>query len=95
MNGPDLRALRENRKLSQSELAAYLGDTTTSTISRWENSRDPVPAWVAEKMLRTVEITLPMQELEALIEAARRQNMSFSALLRQSIIEHLDRHRPH
>ena len=45
MSGTELRARRGGLGLSQEELARAIGVTSTS-VSRWERARQPIPHWL-------------------------------------------------
>ena len=85
MTGDQLKALREARSFTREQLAADLGDCSASTINKWERDINPVPAWVAEKMLRNVKISFPIEQLHQLLDLAREENMSFEQLLTEAI----------
>ena len=53
MDGGELRTLRQQLRLSQSEMADALNDVLERSydkprVSRWENGREPIPEEVAE-----------------------------------------------
>lgn len=85
MTGPQLKDLRESRDLTQSQLAAYLGDCSGATISRWEGTTNDVPQWVADKMLSTTQITLPIDLLQQLMDYATQHGLDFAQLLTKAI----------
>lgn len=85
MTGDQLRTLREGRHQTREELASYLGDTTASTINKWERNINPVPAWVEEKMLTNTELKFSIKELGELLQMATEEKISFDELLTLSI----------
>lgn len=85
MTGDQLWTLREGRHQTREELASYLGDTTASTINKWERNINPVPAWVEEKMLTNTELKFSIKELGELLQMATEENISFDELLTLSI----------
>lgn len=85
MKGDQLRHLRENRGLTREQLAKELGDCSASGIVKWETGVSPVPTWVEEKMLRSVKLELPLEELELLLDYAKREGISFTHLLGDAI----------
>lgn len=85
MTGQQLRDLRDSRSLTREQLAEQLGGCTAQAIVKWERDERPIPAWVEEKMLRTVQIRLPLAELHELLDLAREENLSFEQLLAESI----------
>jgi len=70
-------------------MAEFLGSCTGSGVNSWENEAAPVPDWVAEKLLRTTDITLPLEDLSCLLEMARQEGLAFDQLLTQLIREYL------
>ena len=85
MTPETLRYLREQRGLTREELAEFLGDCSASTVNKWERNINPVPAWVEDKMLRSIPITLPLDELYLLINEAHKANRSAASILGESI----------
>jgi DNA-binding XRE family transcriptional regulator len=49
MNATELRAKRQGKKMTQAQLAAWLG-VSRPTVTAWEQVTNPVPKWVAEKL---------------------------------------------
>lgn len=94
MTGPQLKALRISRGLTQNELADFLGDCSNAAVSRWEASEAPVAQWVAEKMLRSTSITLPLETLAELMDYASRNNLEFTELLARAIQSYLLARKP-
>jgi transcriptional regulator with XRE-family HTH domain len=85
MTGEHLRSLREARGMTRDQLAAHLGDCTGSTINKWERNINPVPGWVAEKMLQTVKVSFPLGDLHQLLDLSRELDISFDELLAEGI----------
>lgn len=85
MTPETLRYLREQRGLTREELAEFLGDCSASTVNKWERNINPVPAWVEDKMLRSIPVTLPLDELYLLINEAHKSNRSAASILGESI----------
>jgi DNA-binding transcriptional regulator YiaG len=54
MTGAELKRLRERLKLTQAELAAWMG-TTTATISRWESGDRTISELVSRYLKLLVE----------------------------------------
>lgn len=73
--------------MTREQLAADLGDCSPSTINKWERNINPVPEWVAEKMLNSVRISFPIDELHELLDLARSEDLSFEDLLSEAIRE--------
>lgn len=89
MTGDQLKAIRVSRNLTREQFAAELGDTSPSTLNKWERNISPVPEWVREKALRKVPLTLPLDALALLLDVAREQNKSFEQLLTIAIHQYL------
>jgi transcriptional regulator with XRE-family HTH domain len=93
MTGDQLKALREARNLTREQLATALGDCSQSTINKWERNINPVPDWVAEKMLSNVQIHFPLKDLHALLDFSRESGESFEDFLSAAVREFITRHR--
>jgi len=89
MNGPQLIQWRKAHNLTLSEVSAMLGDKHYTTISRWENSADPIPQWATEKLLAHTQITLPLDELHQLLDVARLEGIPARELIAQAIRHYL------
>ena len=89
MNGPQLIQWRKAHNLTLSEVSALLGDKHYTTISRWENSADPIPQWATEKLLAHTQITLPLEELHQLLDVARLECIPARELIAQAIRHYL------
>lgn len=50
MNNIDFKKARKAKGMTQKELASFLG-VSYSAVTKWESDNNPVPHWVAEKML--------------------------------------------
>jgi transcriptional regulator with XRE-family HTH domain len=85
MTGQQLRELRDSRNLTREQLAEQLGGCTAQAIVKWERDERPIPAWVEDKMFRSVQISLPLEELHELLDLARAENLSFEQLLAESL----------
>lgn len=81
MIGTELRALRESRQWSQTQLADFLGDVTFATISKWEKGISPIPQWAQDKLLSSVQLSLPLHELAELLRYASENGQSFEETL--------------
>lgn len=91
MTGAQLKAIRESRGLTQNELAAFLGDTTHGTVSKWEKDVHAIPQWVADKMMTSTQLTLPLDMLQQLMDYATTHQMEFSELLTEALRAYLRR----
>lgn len=85
MNGPQLNTWRKAHDMTLREVAEQLGDLTHTTISRWENSPDPIPQWATEKLLAHTQITLPLDELHQLLDHARLEGIPARELIAQAL----------
>lgn len=84
MKPKQFRELRESRNLTRDEMAKVLG-VSASAIVQWERGTRNMPAWVTEKMLRSVTVTLPLEALALLLDEASRRGLDFSAYLSEMI----------
>lgn len=91
MNGPQLRKWRLDHDLTLREIAEKLDGLTHTTISRWENSKESIPTWASDKLLATTQITLPLDELHQLLDAARAEGKPAQEILDQAIREWLQK----
>lgn len=71
--------------MTREELADWLGDTSASTVNKWERDMHEIPNWVADKLLAAVEITLPLNELHELLDLARHRGVSFTEVLSSAL----------
>jgi len=90
MTPDQLRQIRGDR--TREEFAAWLGGTTASTLNKWERSINPIPPWVAEKCLANVQVSLPLKELQALMDHARQRDLSFESMLGEALRNYLRQH---
>lgn len=91
MTGIELRAIRTSRKCTRETLAVELGCSAAALV-HWEGGTRTIPAWVEEKLLRSVEVTLPLSELAQLLTAAVTQHRAFEDLLVEALREWLANH---
>lgn len=89
LTGKQLRALREARHMTREELAEWLGDCSASTVNKWERDINPVPQLVAEKMLSSVQIRLPLNEIAALVQHCNDHAIDFERFLSDAILAHI------
>lgn len=92
MTGIELRTIREAKRCTREQFAAELKGCTAQAIVKWERDERPIPAWVEEKLLRSVEVTLPLSELAQLLTAAVAQHRAFDELLVEALREWLANH---
>ena len=93
MTSATLKQIREERSWTLREMADFLRDVDGSTLSRWERNPDAeIPSWVAERLLTSVQITLPLTELEEMLDVARAEGLGFAELLATAIREYLAAH---
>ena len=94
MTGPQLSKWRSDHDLALREVVEMLGGQVNhTTVSRWERQPDDIPTWAAEKILATTQITLPLDELHALLDAAREDNTPAQQFIAQAILEYLHKRR--
>lgn len=94
MTGPQLSKWRSDHDLALREVVEMLGGQVNhTTVSRWERQPDDIPAWASEKLLATTQITLPLDELHALLDAAREDNTPAQALIAKAIQDYLHKRR--
>ena len=86
MTPDQLRHHRGDR--TRDEFAEFLG-CSASAIVQWEGGKRTIPDWVEEKVLRSIELTLPIEELHALLDYARKHNKSFTQILGEAIRAHI------
>lgn len=95
MTGSQLRHWRTTHDLTLRQLAEQLaGVVHFSTITGWEtaeNGSKEIPEWATEKILATTQVTLPLDELHQLLDAAREDNISAQEMIGQAIHEWLQR----
>lgn len=91
MNGPQLLKWRKDHGHTLRHVAEALlaGEVTHTTIARWEGSKDDIPSWAEAKLLATTQITLPLDELHSLLDAAREDNTPAQELIARAIQEYL------
>ncbi len=90
MTGPQLKALRIQRDLTQPQLAEFLGDTTASTVSKWEKDTHPIPQWVEDKMLSSTTLSLPLDMLQQIMTYATAHQTDFAGLLTRALRAYLN-----
>lgn len=93
MTGAQLRHHRETRGQTREQLADFLGGCSAPAIIKWERDERPVPAWVAEKMMRNTTVKLPLEDLHELLDAAREDNKPFDQFLIEAIRLKLEQRR--
>ena len=90
-----LRKIREDRGLTREQLAQQLGGCKAGAIVQWEGGTRTIPFWVEEKLLRSVDVTLPITELKELVDYAVQTSQPFEALVASAIREYLAHRRTH
>lgn len=88
-----LRHLRESRDWTREEMAQQLGGITASSVVKWERGERPIPPWVVEKLLRTVEITFSVADLQRLVDYALQRGADFETILASAVRQFLQ-HQP-
>lgn len=94
MTKEHLEHLRKSRGLTREELAAELGGCTAQAIVKWERGERAIPAWVEEKMMRSIPVTLPLDELHLLLTEAQLTGQSPDTILAEAIRLWLNSKRP-
>lgn len=87
-----MRTIREAKRCTREQFALELKGCTAQAIVKWERDERPIPAWVEEKLLRGVEVTLPLSELAQLLTAAVNEQRSFEEVLVEALREWLAAH---
>lgn len=90
MTGSQLKSYRASKGLSLRAMADLLKDVNHSTLSRWEQGDEILPAWVETKLYATTELTLPLPMLQQLMDHAARAQMPFADLLKEALITYMD-----
>lgn len=85
MTPATLLHLRKSRGLTREELATELGGCTAQAIVKWERGERAIPEWVEEKMLRTLKVTLPLEELHWLLSESISSGQSAESILAEAI----------
>ena len=88
MTADQLKAFCAAKLLSQKELATLLG-TSPQNITNWIKGKHDIPSWVEKELYRTVKIPLPIEDLHALVEYARRHDQPLESLLAEAIRDYL------
>lgn len=96
MNGSHLRAWRIAHDLTLKDVASLLEhDVNHTSISRWEtdeNGQREIPKWASDKLLAHTQITLPLDELHALLDLARELDIPARQLIAEAIRAYLAQH---
>lgn len=96
MTGTQLSKWRSDHDLALREVVELLGNQVNhTTISRWERLTDDIPQWAADKILGRTQITLPLDELHQLLDAARAEGKPAQEILAQAIREWLQKRQTH
>lgn len=92
MTGQQLKQYRKDHDLTGRAVASDLlgGEVHYSTITDWEKKPDKeIPKWASDKILGKTQITLPLEELHQLLDAARDENVPAQAIIAQALQEWL------
>lgn len=96
MNGSQLRHWRTCHDLSLRELAKLLDNQVHySTLTGWEtdeNGQREIPKWASDKLLAHTQITLPLDDLHALLDLARDLDLPAQQLIAEAIRAYLAKH---
>lgn len=93
MTGEQLKFLREQRGMTREDLAAFLGDSSASTVNKWERNIHPVPQWVADKMFSKLPISFTVEELSEMYELCREEAFSMGELIQEAVRMRLEQRR--
>jgi transcriptional regulator with XRE-family HTH domain len=94
MTGLELKTWRLGHNLTLRDVSELLErEVTHVSLSRWENSPNPIPKWAEEKLYLNTKITLPLEDFEDLMAIARNDDIPFNELLAMCIHEHMQRRR--
>lgn len=85
MKASQLEHLRKTRGLTREELAKALGGCTAQAIVKWERGERQIPAWVEEKMMRSIPVSLPLDELYAVLDEAARTGQSAEHIIGEAL----------
>ena len=93
MTGPQFKAWRIAEDLTLQEVAdiRLKKQVSQSTLSRWEQSDEPMPEWASDMLLNSTRLTLPLSDLHHLLDHCRDHGLAFSDLVAQAIREYLAR----
>jgi hypothetical protein len=72
-------------------MALELGCSAAALV-HWEGGTRAIPAWVEEKLLRGVQVTLPLSELAQLLTAAVNEQRAFEDVLVEALRDWLATH---
>jgi transcriptional regulator with XRE-family HTH domain len=93
MKPETLRHLRETRSLTREQLAVVLG-CSAAAIVQWEAGRREIPGWVEEKMMRSIPVKLPLDELHLLLTEAQSSGLAAENIIAEAIRLWLKSRRP-
>lgn len=88
-----LLAYRQQLKLSREAFAEMLGDTSASTVNKWERGINPIPLWVGEKIFSKLPLDFTLGELSELLDICRQLNLTLPALLKKAALEAIAKHK--
>lgn len=80
-----LLSLRQSRGLTRDQLARELGGCTAQAIVKWERGERSIPAWVEEKMMRAIPVTLPLDELQLLLTEAQSTGIPADQIIAEAL----------
>lgn len=96
MTGHQLKQYRKDHDLTGRAVASDLlaGEVHYSTITDWEKKPEKeIPKWASDKILGKTQITLPLDELHQLLDAAREANVPAQTIIAQALQEWLQKRR--
>lgn len=84
MTKEQFKAARKARKMDQRETASFL-NVSYSAVTKWESGNNPVPQWVADKLIdksgKFVLEGLSAEEIATLNKIAARKGVSAESLI--------------
>lgn len=91
MTGSDIKHIRTSRGLTLRQMAALLRDASHTTVSRWEDAPDePLPSWVAERLLGDLTITMSASTFATLLELAAQTGQTPEALFSEALANYAE-----
>lgn len=95
MTGAQLKHIRISRGWNLREMANAIGDVSHTSIMRWENNpSEAIPSWIDERLFRTMPITLPLEDLHALLDLAREEGLTFQEMLAGALKSYVAEKKP-
>jgi DNA-binding XRE family transcriptional regulator len=93
MNREQFKAIRKAKAWTQETMAAELG-CSTSAVVKYEHGDRPIPHWVCEKLLKSMDVTISFENLSVLIEHASFSGEGFNHFLSRVVRDYAQKLRP-